>query len=156
MTPTLLTLLLTQARTPIEAPATVAARLARECAKAFETKDKGWFERRLAPRFAYTDLKGERLERAEMLDRLDRWFHPLGYRVGASLVLVSSGKAPSGMRLVSDLKVRSQLFGFRRMPLTETTMRVASFWRPKGKEWLVERIVELSTRKTVDGKPVED
>ena len=130
--------------------------IARACRKAFESKDKGWFERHLSAGFVYKDLEGERTGRAATLDKIGRWFHPLGYHVDVGLDLVSSRKAGRGLLLVSDLRVRSQLFGFHRMPLTEATVRVESFWLPKGGDWTVERIVEKSSSKTVDRKPVVD
>ena len=135
--------------------ASPADRIAADFSKALKSRDYAWCEKYIAKEFVYRGLDGTRQDRAETLGHVRRWFHPLGYRVGADVTLVSSRKSKSGLLLVSDLKVRSQLFGFRRMPLTETVVRNESFWALEGGEWTVRSIVELTTRKTVDGKPVE-
>ena len=135
-------------------PDPVAAGIARDCAKAFEAKDEAWFERHVAPGFVFRGLEGDPLDRDAMLARVHRWFHPLGYHVGASLALVSSQKVGAGLLLISDLTVHSQPFSFFKAPVTVTTSRERSLWTSRGKDWNVVRIAELKTSKTVDGKPV--
>ncbi len=132
-----------------------AKQLSDACAKAFREKDKAWFESRLSAGFVYQDLEGETKNRTEALDRIEGWFHPFGYRVSLNLSLVSATKTKAGLRIVGDLKAASQLLGWKRMPLTETTVRVASTWRLQGKTWLVLRIDELGSKKVVDGREVE-
>ena len=138
-----------------KAPLLEAQKLTDACAKAFREKDKSWFERTLAAGFVYRDLEGETKDRAGALERIEGWFHPLGYRVTLSMSLASSAKTKDGLRIVGDLKARSQLMGWKRMPLTETTVRVASTWRLQNKAWLVYRIDELGSKKVVDGREVE-
>lgn len=143
-----------QAR-PDAATQAAARRIAGDFSRALAAKDLAWCERHITPGFVYRGQKGDRQDRDWMLGRIRTWFHPLGYHVEPSLSLVSARQTANGLLLVSDLKVRAQLFGFRRMPLTETTLRGESLWRPATGEWSLVRLVEISSKKTVDGKAVE-
>lgn len=142
-------------RAPDTATQAVAKRIAADFSRALAAKDMDWCERHLAPSFVYRGQKGDRQDRDWMLGRIHTWFHPLGYHVETSLALVSTRRTPEGLLLLSDLKVSAQLFGFHRMPLTVTTLRGESLWRPKGGDWDMVRLVEIHSRKTVDGKLVE-
>ena len=148
--PALLLALAIQIRSPrADAEGIVAA-----LTTAFRAKDRAWFEGHLAKGFAYRNLEGETESRAAMLGRLDRWFHPLAYRVEPSLALVSARRKGSTLTIVGDLKVRSQPIRPWRTPVTVTTMRVDSSWRSSNGVWTVIRIVERRTTKTVDGVAV--
>ena len=110
----------------------------------------------MAAGFVYEDLDGERQGKAATLKRLDRWFHPFAYRVEPSLTLVSACRTGKWLLIVSDLKVISQPIRPWRTSVTETTVRAATYWLPQGKAWLVYRIAERSSRKTVDGEPASE
>lgn len=135
--------------------ATPAEQIAADFSKALKSRDYAWCEKHLAGDFVYRGLDGTRQARAATLGHIRRWFHPFGYHVDASLALVSSRKSKAGLILVSDLKIRSQPFGFRKTRSTETTVRNESAWTLDKGEWIVRSIVEKTTRKTIDGKLVE-
>lgn len=137
-------------------PPAEAVRIAKAFSKALEAKDEGWFERHVAPDFVYVGPKGEQEDRDDTLGHIHRWMHPLGYHVEPSIRLVSGRSTKGGLILVSDLTVRSQLFGFHRMPLTVAKAREQSFWAPKNGDWIVKNIRVLKYEKTVDGQPVRD
>ncbi len=137
-------------------PKASAKRIADAFGRALRSRDYEWCERHIGRGFVYRGQKGDRQDRDWMLGRLQTWFHPLAYHVDADLRLVSVRCAGKGLLLVNDLVVRSQLFGFGRFPLTVTTMRGESLWSPRGGEWTLDRLVEVSSHKTVDGKPNDD
>ena len=139
----------------VEPPMSTGRRIADAFGTALRAKDLEWCERHLAARFTYTGQKGDRHDRDWMLGRLRTWFHPFGYHVDASLALVSARPDPRGLRIVSDIAVSAQLFGFRRMPLTVTTVRGESLWVRAGSGWAMAALREVGSRKTVDGKVVE-
>ncbi len=137
-------------------PLAPAERITQEFSKALDAKDEGWFERHIAKDFVYVGPDGDRESRDETLGHIRRWLHPIGYHVVPSIKLVSARKVKDRLVLLSDLTVSSQLFGFRRMPLTVTKAREESRWVLEGGDWSVERILVVKLGKTVDGQPVSD